>query len=41
VADFLFQNGLALSAWREACRFDVRIHHDRDQILESDPRLPT
>src|SRR6202171_2975125 len=41
VADFLLQNDLAFSAWREACRFNVRIHHDGHQIAESDSRLPT
>src|SRR6266403_2551472 len=40
VADFFFQNRLALSARREPGRFDGRIHHDGHKIAESDLRLP-
>src|SRR6202158_3088992 len=40
VADFLFQNRLAVSARREAGRFDVRIHHDGYKVSEFDFRLP-
>src|SRR5258708_7385712 len=39
-ADFLLQDGLALSRRCEAGRFHIRIHHDGDQLAKSDSGLP-